>query len=369
MELKKVRFKYGDVTLLTLPTVRADRERPDVPIRSIHAGYDNTFGASLETRWYLNRLLGLREPPGTNSTLSLDYYSKRGPGGGVEIDYEREDYFGSVLGYVIDDHGKDRLSRTRKDVDVPEDLRGRFRLQHRQYLPDGWQLTAEASYLSDQNFLEQFYRTEYNVGKEQETLLYLKRIQDNWGLAFLGKVRTNDFLDQVEELPSAEYHLTGQSLFDDLFTFYSDTQVSQYRYRFSSQNPVQTPNDYFLFTGTRNELDLPLKVDRVKVVPFVAGTFGYDDGAGFHATLDNEPAGPEDAVWIGEGGVRMATPPYWCVYPEVESRLWDLLRDSTRHRADAHGGEVCRQRRRGRPAGCPGSGDRAAVADETGTAP
>ena len=99
-------------------------------------------------------------------------------------------------------------------------------------LPYGWQLTAEASYLSDENFLEQFYRTEYNVGKEQETLLYLKRIQDNWGLAFLGKVRINDFLDQVEELPSAEYHLTGQSLFDDRFTFFSDNQVSRYRYRF-----------------------------------------------------------------------------------------------------------------------------------------
>ena len=324
VELKDVRFRYGNVTLLALPKVHADRERPDLPIRSIHAGYDNAFGASLETRWYLNRLLGLREPAGTNSTLSLDYYGKRGPGGGVEVDYERENYFGKFLGYVIDDHGEDRLSRTRKDVDVPEDLRGRVLLQHRQYLPYGWQLTAEASYLSDQNFLEQFYRTEYNVGKEQETLLYLKRIQDNWGLAFLGKVRTNDFLDQVEELPSAEYHLTGQSLFDDLFTFYSDSQVSQYRYRASSTNPVRVPDDYFLFTGTRNELDLPLKAGAAKIVPFVAGTFGYDDGTGFQAGIDNEPANPENAVWIGEGGVRMSTQPYWCVYPQVQSRLWDL---------------------------------------------
>jgi hypothetical protein len=324
VELKKVRFKYGHVTILALPTVRADRERPDFPIRSVRAGYDSTYGASLETRWYLNRILGLREPAGTSSTLSVDYYGRRGPGGGVEVDYERENYFGSVLGYVIDDHGLDRLSRTRRDIDVPEDVRGRFRLQHRQYLPYGWQLTAEASYLSDQNFLEQFYRTEYNVGKEQETLLYLKRIQDNWGLAFLGKTRINDFLDQVEELPSAEYHLTGQSLFDDHFTFFSDTLVSRYRYRFNPENPVRDPDDFFLFAGTRNELDLPLTVGRSKIVPFVAGTFGYDDGAGFHAGLDNEPAGPQDAVWIGEGGVRMAPQPYWCLYPEVESRLWDL---------------------------------------------
>jgi hypothetical protein len=324
VELKKVRFKYGGVTLLALPTIRANRERPDLPIRSVHAGYDNTFGVSLETRWYLSRLLGLQEPPGTKSTLSVDYYSKRGPGAGVAVDYQSEDYFGSILGYGIDDHGEDRLGRTRRDVDVPDDLRGRFRFQHRQYLPYGWQLTAEASFLSDRNFLEQYYRTEFNVGKEQETLLYLKRIQDNWALAFLGKVRTIDFLDVVEELPTAEFHLTGQSLFEDRFTFYNDTQVSGYQYKFAPDNPVQTPNYYFPFTGTRSELDLPLAVGRSKVVPFVAGTFGYDGGAGFHAPLDNEPAPPEDAIGIGEGGVRMALQPYWCVYPEVQSRLWDL---------------------------------------------
>ncbi len=84
VELKKVRFKYGNVTLLALPTIRANQERPDLPIRSIAAGYDNTYGASLETRWFLDRILGLRQPAGTESTLALDYYGKRGPGGGVD---------------------------------------------------------------------------------------------------------------------------------------------------------------------------------------------------------------------------------------------------------------------------------------------
>ena len=32
----------------------------------------------------------------------------------------------------------------------------------------------------------------------------------------------------------------------------------------------------------------------------------------------------EDAIGIGEAGVRMSTQPFWCVYPDVESRLWDL---------------------------------------------
>ena len=322
--LEDVKFKYGKTTLLGLPSLRANRQRPDVPIRSIRVGHDKTYGTSLETRWFLSRIFGLAEPEGTDSTLALDYYGDRGLGGGAEITYERENYFGSILGYAIDDHGEDRLSRTRKNLEVPEGGRGRFRLRHRHFLPYSWQLTAEGSYLSDENFLEQFYRSEFNVGKEQETLLHLKRIDDNWGLSFLGKTRVNDFLDKVEELPTAEYHLMGQSLFNDLFTFYSDNQVSRYRYRYSPENPQSEPDDFFTFTGTRNELDLPLAVGGAKVVPFIAGTFGYEDGGGFQTQLDDVPAESEDAIWLGEAGVRMSAQPFWSVYPNVESRLLDL---------------------------------------------
>ena len=158
-EMKGVRFKYYDATLLKLPSFRTNLLSPATPLKSIHAGHDSTFGTSVETQWFLGRLLGLREPEGTDSTLFLDYYDKRGPGGGVAVDYQRENYFGHILGYAIEDHGEDRLGRTRKNIDVPEDTRGRFEFQHRQYLPYDWQLTAEASYLSDKNFLEQYYRS------------------------------------------------------------------------------------------------------------------------------------------------------------------------------------------------------------------
>jgi hypothetical protein len=325
VELRDVKLKAGNTTLLGLRRVYGDRQITELPIRSIHVGNDNTYGTSVETRWWLSRLLGLKQPEGTDGSIALDYYGERGAGGGVDLTYERENYFGSVLGYMIEDQGEDRLSRTRKDIAVPDETRGIFQFRHRHYLPYSWQLTAEIAYLSDENFLEQFYRTEYNVGKEQETLLYLKQIQDNWGLSLLGKTRINDFTDQVEELPTAEYHLMGQSLLDDRLTFFSDNQVSRYRYRYGPDNAMDEPDDYFTYTGTRNELDLPLAAGATKIVPFVAGTFGYEDGAGFDASLnDGSVANEENAVAIGEAGVRMSAQPFWCVYPDVESRLWDL---------------------------------------------
>lgn len=325
-QMRDVLFKMYDTTLFYWPYLRCNLQRPDIPLRGISIGYDSTWGGSIETRWYLARLLGLREPEETNSTFALDYYGERGLGSGFEIDYKRENYFGRILGYGIYDSGLDQLGRdpARKDLLPPHELRGRFKFQHRHFLPYNWQLSAEASYLSDEHFLEQYYRNEFYVGKEQETLIHLKRIEDNWALAFLGKTRINGFVDQVEELPSAEFHLTGQSLFDDMFTFYSDSQISRFRHGFGSTTIPTGTQEFFTFMTTRNEIDMPVAIGRAKVVPFIAGTLGYEDGAGFYTDIDGSAIDSENKIWIGEAGLRASAQPYWKVYPDVKSRLWDL---------------------------------------------
>lgn len=327
-QMRDVRLKVDDNTIFYWPFIRSNLQRPDIPLKSIHAGNDNIWGTSVETRWYLARLLGLREPEGTNSTVDLDYYSKRGVGGGAEVDYERENYFGRLLGYVIQDSGEDRLGRlsSRKDLEPPHELRGRLRWQHRQFLPYNWQITTETSYASDEHFVEGYYRSEFNVDKKQETYVHLKRLEDNWALSLLGKGRINDFADELEELPSAGFHLTGQSLFNDAFTLYSDTEFSRLRQRIGDKHPIAIDEEWFSFVSHRTELDMPVRADNFKIVPFAAGTFGYDDRSGFRRTLvDGSDSGAfgEDKVWIGEAGVRLSSQ-YWKVYPNVKSRLWDL---------------------------------------------
>ncbi len=329
-EMRDVRLKMGDTTIFYWPFLRSNLQRPDVPLKSTHIGHDSTWGTSVETRWYLARLLGLREAEGTDSTLALDYYGKRGVGAGVEIDYEREDYFGRLLGYVIRDSGEDRLGRysSRRDVEPPRELRGRFRWQHRHFLPYNWQLTSGVSYSSDEHFIESYYRNEFNVGERQETYMHLKRLQDNWALSLLGKGRINNFADELEELPGAGFHVTGQSLFNDTFTLYSDTEVSRLRQRIGDDHSTVISEEQFSFMSQRVELDMPIYTAAFKIMPFVAGTFGYDDRSGFERSLvvdDGSVKGSfgEDKVWIGEAGVRVGTQ-YWKVYPDVKSRLWDL---------------------------------------------
>ena len=319
-----VRLKMYDKTIFQWPYLRNNLQRPDLPIKSIHLGHDNIRGTFTETRWYLARLLGLQEPEGTDSTLALDYYSDRGFGAGIQTEYTRENYFGRILGYVIHDSGEDRLGRIRKNLEPERELRGRFGWQHRQFLPYNWQLTTEASYLSDKNFLESFYRSEFYVGKEQETMVHAKRIEDNWGLSLLGKTRINDFENTLEELPTAEFHWTAQSFFDDKLTFYSDTQASRLRQRYDPSYIDPGSEQFFSFATTRNEIDMPMTMDKTKIVPFVAGTVAYEDGLGFYRELDGGLAEGQEDVWFGEIGFRASTQPYWKVYPNVKSELWDL---------------------------------------------
>jgi hypothetical protein len=339
--LYDAKLQLDQNTVFYWPRLRTNFERPDLPLKSMHIGRDSEYGTSVETRWHLSRLLGLKEPEGVDSVLAADYFGKRGAGAGVDIDYRRQDYFGDVIAYVLRDRGTDDLGRSstddlgqqRRDVDPGEDIRGRFRFRHRHYLPYDWQATIEAGYASDENFLEWFYRSEFDTGKKQETLIHLKRLRDNWAFSFLGNFRINDHKTMTEELPTVEFHLKGASFWDHKLTFYSDTQISRFRDRLSFKSTSADPQQFYTFASTRNEVDMPFMWNTVKVVPFVAGTYGYEDQDGYEIKLNGAETDREDSVLLGEAGVRMATM-FWKEDQFVKSRLWDI--NGIRHIVKPH---------------------------------
>jgi hypothetical protein len=327
-QMRDIRLKAEDTTVFYWPYMRSNLKRPDTPLKSLRIGNDNIWGTTIESQWFLSRLLGLREPDGTDGTLALDYLSKRGLGTGVDVDYQQEERLGKITSYIINDRGEDRLGRVdfRRNLKPSEDLRGRFGWVHREFMPYNWQVTAGIDYESDENFLESYRRHEYNTGPDRETYVHIKRIEDNWGLAFLAKGRINNFADELEEAPTGEYHLTGQSIFDDKMTLYSDTYGGRYRQQIGKDHTTVMDESDFGLATHRTELDLPMWTNGVKVVPFAAGTVGYDERSGFNRSMvDGRNTGsPDDTtVGIGELGVRSSTE-FWKTYPGVKSRLWDL---------------------------------------------
>lgn len=334
--LVDVNSKLGKYTFFKWPRIVTDFERPDTALSRLQIGENSENGTSVETSWHLARLLGWSQPTWMDSELLLDYYSKRGVGGGVNAEWETEESWGNVIGYVLSDDGEDRLNRTQKNVDPGQDIRGRFSFRHRQYLPEDWQLTTEVSYISDRNFMESFYRGEFYNDKGQETLLYLKRLKDNWAFSILNKIRINDFETMTEELPSVEFHLTGQSFWDHQLTFYSDTQVARFREKIdedavttpvpgSMLGPVPPESDsgFYTYAFTRNEVDLPLMLNTIKLVPFVAGSYSQEDNLGFRSDLNENLVDGEEDVFLGEVGIRASTM-FWKDDPFLISKKWDL---------------------------------------------
>ena len=332
-ELKDVKFKLDDFTFFSWPNVKTNLLRPDVPIRRMRISNDNKWGTSLETEWFFARLLGLQEPQGVDGTISADYYSKRGPAAGAELEYTKETYYGRILGYYIHDRGEDDLGRdpTRENLVPPSENRGRMTIQHRQFLPDKWQLTGELNYSSDENFLESFFRGDYAANRPQ-TYLHLKQNKDNRALSILGKWRVNNFEDYLQETPTVEYRRTADSLFNDRFSLYTDVQLSGLAQKIGKDHSILINDSPFAFLSYRSELDMPMQIGTFKITPYIAKTFAFDDRSGFaRGLVDGTNTGPfgEKNVWLGETGVRIFPQAWWKIYPSAKSRLLDL--DQLRH--------------------------------------
>lgn len=337
-----VNMKYYNTKLFGLSKLRTRFVRPDIPISRIAVGNDSDFGTSVQTEWKLFRMLGWKEPEGMDTRLAADYYSKRGVGGGVSTEYEDADSQGEMISYIMNDRGEDDLGRTssRENLEPDRDIRGRFSLRHREYLPDDWEATVEVGYISDRNFMESMYRSEFNSDKGQETLLYLKQQRDNWALTILGKTRINDFENMTEELPTIEYHRKGESFWDHQLTWYSDSRISRLRDRYDNDyeeynggNPPPGNERFYTFGDTRNEVAWPFMLGTVKMAPFAAGTYAYEDQNGYDLALSGNNAGRNDTALLGEGGMRASTM-FWKEDPTVQSRIWDI--DGIRHILTPH---------------------------------
>jgi len=78
---------------------------------------------------------------------------------------------------------------------------------------------------------------------------------------------------------------------------------------------------------------MPMTVGLWKVVPFVAGTYGFEDQDGFMRNLENDPSGSDDSVFLGEAGVRLSTM-FWKSNDSIRSQKWDI--NGLRHIVEPH---------------------------------
>lgn len=315
------RADMNDVTLnlenqpfFWIPKAGGDLEQESTALRNITVGNHGQLGMGVASEWHLFRLLGLVPPKGFDARLELDYYD-RGPMIGSTLKYDRDTYSGyaSVYG-LYDTKGEDNFGEENQNIPAP-DTRGRLLARHKQILPQDWEIQAEVSYISDKNYLQEFFPDEYYTGKEQETLLYAKQQRDNWALTGLMQYRLNRFLTQTESAPDIGFNLVGQPLAGGAMTYFNDSRAGIKHFQPGNSDPNYThDSDWMPRLDTRNELDAPIKLGPVNVVPYTTGRASYWG--------DTIPGGSDHRLF-GEAGVRASTS-LWRTYKDVSNRMLDV---------------------------------------------
>jgi hypothetical protein len=318
------------------PTFATNLEKPSFLVNRIRAGNDSILGTQFMVDWDAYQLFGVEDAPeGTEANLSTDYFSDRGIGLGSDFKYSRDEIFGfqGPAEGVIDswslpkDQGTDNLGFGRRSIIPEEDRRFRLYGRHRQRLDSGWEATGELGWISDRTFLEQFYEQEWDELKSPRTGVRLKRVENNRALSIEANAQVNDFFTETQWLPRADHYWLGESLLGDWLTWFEHSQLA-----YADINNATAPTEPTLlgqFTllpweagggqqgerlVTRQEIDLPLQVGVVKVVPFALGEL-----ARWGEALDGDSL---QRAYV-HTGVR-ASVPFWAIYPEVQSTLLNL---------------------------------------------
>jgi hypothetical protein len=328
-------FLYaGPVPVFYWPRFATNLEDPTLYIRRVRFKNDQIFGTQLITEWDGFQLLGWDNPPdGMRLDLSLDYLSMRGFGYGPTLQYDRENFLGLVPGryhgftdsWAIKDHGTDDLGADRLDVPLEATYRFRSLARHRHELPGGWRLTGEFGWISDRNFLEQYFEREWDELKDESTGLELKKLVGTQSWNITADVRLNPFFTETQWLPRFDHFWLGQSLLGDSLSYFEHTSVG-YGSLLITSTPTD-PVDLAKFEPlpwmvkskgerltTRHEVDAPFSLGPVKVVPYALGEFAHwgEDLTG--TSLDR---------LYGQAGVR-ASVPVWSVNPDFESQLFNV---------------------------------------------
>jgi len=246
------------------------------PLKALSFGSNRRFGNYVYTLW--GDEIRMKGKDGKSHKwgdwgLNLDWRSDRGPAVGLSLDYATEDYHGSVTGYHIRDKGDDI---TNGGYVPPDENRGRLRGFHRQMLPWELQLDLEGSWISDRNFLYEYFEGEARTGKIQETYGRLLRDWNNMTARLLYRPRVNDFYTRSEYLPGLDGHVFSQPIVPGGFlgtNLYLDVDGSVSKNKVEFDEALALPGFRTDRADVNATAELPIRLGPIHFNPYLGGRY------------------------------------------------------------------------------------------------
>ncbi|HUW54995.1 MAG TPA: LPS assembly protein LptD, partial [Planctomycetota bacterium] len=261
-EARHARLVFSGIPVFYWPYFERDLKNDKTALKHLQLGHDSDLGMVVRTVWDLYDL-GIPQNEWSELDLLADYFSNRGGAGGLSFKYDRPDMTGEVLAYYLHDTGRDHDGTPAEKTN-----RGRFKWLHRQPLDGHWRLDTELSWINDSEFLREYNEVELKEDKEQETLFYLRYLNDNRYFGLLGKWRLNNWQTQNEHMPEARFTWLGEPLFGGTLTYIQDSRLGNLRRRWNDdlQGVGLLGADYRSWRAyTEHEVQFPFRVGFVKL--------------------------------------------------------------------------------------------------------
>ncbi len=346
---RNTRLEVLGVPIFYTPYSRTDPAEPLGPLSGIGFGNDRIFGRQFYSTFDMYKLLALRGPDNHNWKLHLDYLTDRGPAFGTDYTARDPNFFGfggaiknEFRLYGIPDKGIDVLGgdrgiepknpsfrgralwRTQFEILADRDPEGNF-LDGRRHVT----LQRQLAYVSDKNYIEQYFKQEFDLGYNQESFLNLAASDGKWHGSILAQGgQKRDWITETRWLPKVSASLVGQSFFD-LFSYNSRANAGYAQFRPTTISPfaLLPTEQQRLDTGRLDwmqELSLPVRAGPVNVVPY-----GLLDLTGY----SNDLSGEQRGRIYGGGGLRSSVSVSQ-LYPDAASELFNVK--SLFHKATLH---------------------------------
>ncbi len=289
----------GKIPVFYLPYIMKDL-RYDWPWMRFAAGSNSKWGAYAFSTW------GVDLDPDDKSYFrpeklffDIDWRSERGFAGGLDLKYEMgfKGSYGKIETYYLKEteiSDGDDEDRAEDDTEYGDTYankeRWKFEWQHFQVLGNGWDIRAEANVYSDRDFMYEYFRKDYNQDKEPETVVNLRKLEDNYVFEIVGKMRVNDFMSQEEYLPEARFTLPGYQIGKSNFYVRNDTRVGYIGKKFDKKADDDTLFEnyrvsdgevkHFARVHTDTRIYRPFKIGKFATfTPYVGGIASYyEDG-------------------------------------------------------------------------------------------
>jgi LPS-assembly protein len=287
-------------------------------------GTNNRFGAFFYNKYNFDI------SPNMFGTVHLDYRSKRGFAGGVDIDYQKNATNKAIFrAYYAEDELYQR-SRGAKDQkyrygQVDTSHRYRASLKSRTDVGSDLSIITDVGRWSDPLVTLDYFEGEYRHEVQPHNHIEVLKYDPNYTLSLYARPDINPFFETLERKPEARLEMRDQKIFGSPVSYKSETSIASLNRAFARDSLF---NDYRAYRwDTFHEFSYPKQYfNWLSVTPKfgLRGTVWSDDNRFPAASSPDNPYDPDSRARLAPNFNLEASFKVSKTWADIQNREWGI---------------------------------------------